>query len=383
MTLKSLTRRAGAPLLCLGVGAALVAWLSGHGGDAAATLPATTPGESALLLGPADVTTVQLRPWLAAQPVSGALAARQRTTLRAKVPAEVRRTLAAEGAVVRAGQVLAQLDDADLRAQLAKQQALRKEALARLALAQSQYQSSTRLLEQQFIARHAFDTAASNLELARAALDAADAQLEIARRAVADAVIRAPYAGIISKRFVQQGDKVAPDTPLFAVLDVGQLVLEAAVPSGDIARIRLGQPATFRVDAYPERDFSGVVARINPEAEAGSRAMTVYIDVDNRERALSAGMFAKGSIALPPSAPRLLVPSAAVHRKDGATLVYRIDNGRLEAQAVQAGKIDDAAGVTEIVSGLAPGTRIAGVRLDGARAGRAVRLPADGGKEGT
>lgn len=365
-------------LLCAGVGAAAVAWLDNPAQKAKAAAPAAAPAEPVLTLGAADVATATLRPLPAVLPISGSLVARQRATVRAKVNAEVQGSVLAEGVAVRAGQVLLQLDAADLRAQLAMQRALRQEAQARLTLAQRQHESSTQLQAQQFISQHAYDTAHSNVELARAAVGAADARLEIAQRALNDATVRAPYAGIVSKRFVQPGDKVAPDTPLFAIVDLDHLVLEAAVPASDIARVRPGQQVDFAVDGHAGRRFRGTVARVNPETEQGARALLVYIDVDNRDRALSAGMFAQGGIALAPDTPSLLVPSTALRREGKASVVYRIEDGRVQAQAVQTGRVSEALGLTEITAGLAPGARIVGVRLDGLKAGRRVRLAEEG-----
>ncbi|MBB3117573.1 efflux RND transporter periplasmic adaptor subunit [Pseudoduganella violacea] len=373
-----LSRMIWPALLCVGVGVAAVgAWL-GRPGQPIKTAPAAAPAEAVLTLAAAEVATATLRPLPALLPISGSLVARQRATVRAKVNAEVRGSLLAEGVAVRAGQVLLQLDTADLRAQLAMQRALRQEAQARLALAQRQHASSTQLQAQQFISQHAYDTTHSNEELARAALGAADARLEIAQRALDDATVRAPYAGIVSKRFVQAGDKVAPDTPLFAIVDLEHLVLEAAVPASDIARVRAGQQVDFTVDGHAGRRFSGTVARVNPETEAGARAMLVYIEVHNRDRALSAGMFAQGSIALAPDTPSLLVPSAALRRQGNATVVYRIEQGRLLAQTVQTRLDGTSQGWTAITAGLAPGARIVGVRLDGLKTGRRVRLADDG-----
>ncbi|WP_050410943.1 efflux RND transporter periplasmic adaptor subunit [Massilia sp. NR 4-1] len=364
-------------LLCAGAAAGVAAWL-GRPGPPVKAVPAVASGEAVLTLAAAEVATATLRPLPALLPVSGSLVARQRATVRAKVNAEVQGSLLAEGVAVRAGQVLLRLDTADLRAQLAMQRALRQEALARLTLAQRQHASSTQLQAQQFISQHAYDTTHSNVELARAALGAADARLDIAQRALDDAAVRAPYAGIVSKRFVQPGDKVAPDTPLFAIVDLEHLVLEAAVPASDIARVRAGQQVEFTVDGHAGRRFSGTVARVNPETEAGARALLVYIDVNNRDRALSAGMFAQGSITLAPDAPSLLVPSTALRRLGNATVVYRIEQGRLLAQTVQTGLDSTAQGCTAITAGLAPGARIVGVRLDGLKTGRRVRLAGDG-----
>ncbi|MES2740693.1 MAG: efflux RND transporter periplasmic adaptor subunit [Pseudomonadota bacterium] len=363
--------------LSLAIGAGAARWGFGPGVPAAAASATVAPDVDALELSAADIVAVLERQWQAALPVSGGLVARQRATVSARVDAEVRSTPVAEGMAVRAGQTVLLLDDDDASARVAVQRAARREALARLELATRQHESSIGLLARQYIAQNAFDTTRSNVELAQAALSSVDAQLDIARRALANVTVRAPYAGIISKRMVQQGEKVALGTPLFTLVDLDHLVLEVAVPGADIGRIRSGQKVLFQVDGYRERSFEGRVGRVNPEAEAGSRAMIVYVDVDNRDQVLRAGMFAKGSIALAPTAPSLLVPTSALRKQGAAWVVYRIEGTQIVAQVVHAGAHHEEEGLTEIRAGLQAGARIIGIKLDGVKPGTRVKLPAE------
>lgn len=369
--------------LSLAIGAGAAHWGFGRGAPAAAAAaPAIVAHDAnALELSAADIATVVERQWQAALPVSGGLVARQRATVSARVDAEVRTTPVAEGMAVRAGQTVLLLDDGDARARVAVQRAARREALARLALATRQHESSIRLLARQYIAQNAFDTTRSNVELAQAALSSVDAQLDIAQRALANVTVRAPYAGIISERLVQQGEKVALGTPLFTLVDLNHLVLEVAVPGADVGRIRRGQQVLFQVDGHQGRSFAGTVGRVNPEAEAGSRAMIVYIDVDNRDQALRAGMFAKGSIALEAAAPSLLVPTGALRKQGASSVVYRIEGtqvvAQVVAQVVETGAHNEQEGLTEIRSGLKAGERIIGIKLDGVKPGTRVKLPAE------
>jgi RND family efflux transporter MFP subunit len=148
------------------------------------------------------------------------------------------------------------------------------------------------------------------------------------------------------------------------------------VPASDIPHIRVGQDATFRVDGFDGRSFSGKVARINPTTETGSRAMLVYINVDNADGALRGGMFAKGSITTEKAAASALVPLGAVRKEDGRDLVYRVDNDRVVAQPVRLGLRNEDEGVVEVLDGLAPGATVVAVKLDGIKPGSTVKLPA-------
>lgn len=322
-----------------------------------------------------DIAAIEARELRVVLPVSGTLTALNQATVKAKVAADVRETLVPEGVKVARGQVVMRLDTADLQARLATQQAAQEEAKARLALAQKNHDSNLALLKQKFISQNAFDTAQNSVELAQAGMKSATSQLDIARRALDDAVVRAPIDGIISKRFVQPGEKAVPDMPLFAMVDLAQLILEAQVPAGEIPRVQTGQDVAFKVDGFPGRSFSGKVARINPAAEAGSRAMTVYIAVNNADGALRSGMFAKGGITLEKTAVMPLLPLAALRQENGANVVYKIEGRKVVAQPIKLGLRNEDEGMAEIASGLARGDRVLIVKLDGVKPGSAVKLP--------
>jgi len=308
-------------------------------------------------------------------PVSGALTALNQATIKAKVAADVEAMLVPEGVPVKRGQIIVRLDSTDLKARLSTQQAAEEEARARLALAIKNRESNQMLLKQKFISQNAFDVAQNNVELAQAGLKSARSQLEIVRRACNDALVRAPMDGIISKRFVQTGEKVAPDMALFSLVDLKQLIFEAQVPASDIPRVKVGQEVRFHVDGFESRLFSGQVTRINPMAELGSRSMLVYVLVNNADGALKGGMFAKGQITLDQSAIAPLLPLAALRQEKGLDVVYKIKHNQVVVQPVTLGLRNEEEGLIEVTSGLAPGEQVIAAKLDGVTAGVAVILP--------
>jgi membrane fusion protein, multidrug efflux system len=340
----------------------------------AAVAPAAAPLVYELAQG--DVALVSSGELRLRLPLSGSLTPLTQATVKSKVSGVVLETTVQEGMNVAAGQVIARLDGADARARLAQQQAALNEANARLSLAKKNNANNAALLKQNYISQNSYDTTQNSVDLAQAAVDAARAQVELARIATNDTVIRAPLAGVVSKRFVQAGEKLAPDAPVFSIVNLRQLTLEAQVPASDIPRIHVGQEAQFKVDGFAQRSFSGKVARINPTTEAGSRAMLVYISVDNADGALKGGMFAKGSITTDKSAPHPLAPLSALHRQDGHDLVYRIDQGKVVAQPVKLGLRNEDEGVAEVLDGLAPGATVIAARLDSVKPGSKVKLPA-------
>jgi len=147
------------------------------------------------------------------------------------------------------------------------------------------------------------------------------------------------------------------------------------VPASDIPRVKVGQEVQFKVDGFGDRNFAGKVLRINPAAEAGSRAMLVYIGVDNPDGALRAGMFAKGMVTTEKTAARPLLPLLGVRQEQGRDLVYRVDSGRVVAQPVKLGLRNEDEGLIEAVEGIAAGSTVLSVKLDGLKPGDKVKLP--------
>lgn len=341
---------------------------------AAATTAKDKPKAPVYELAAGDVATIAARELSINLPLSGSLTPMTQATVKSKVSGVVLETTVQEGMTVMAGQVIARLDGAELRARAAQQQAALDEASARLALARKNNLNSEALLRQNYISRNAYDTTQNSVELAQASVAAAKAQLDMARIALADTTIKAPLAGVVSKRYVQAGEKLAIDMPVMAIVNLNQLTLEAQVPASEIPRIRVGQDVQFKVDGFDQRAFLGKVARINPTTEAGSRAMLVYVSVDNADGALRGGMFAKGQITTAKTASRPLLPIAALRKNGSQDIVYRIENGNVTAQPVKLGLRNDDDALVEVLDGLAPGAVVLAAPLDGVKPGSKVKL---------
>ena len=342
-------------------------------GDAAAAAK-DKPKTPVYELAAGDVATIAASQLSVNLPLSGSLTPLTQATVKSKVSGVVLETTVQEGMAVTAGQVIARLDGAELRARAAQQQAALSEASARLALAKKNNVNSEALLRQNYISRNAYDTTQNSVELAQAAVDAAQAQLDMARIALADTTLKAPLSGVVSKRFVQAGEKLAPDMSVMSIVNLSQLTLEAQVPASEIPRIHVGQDVQFHVDGFDQRNFSGKVARINPTTEVGSRAMLVYISVNNADGALRGGMFAKGQITTAKTAARPLLPIAALRKDGNQDVVYRVENGTIAAQPVKLGLRNDDEALVEVVDGLAPGSIVLAAPLDGVKPGSKVKL---------
>ena len=327
-------------------------------------------------LAPGDVARLERVPLGRRIPVSGSVMPVLQATVRAKVAAEVQRVHAQEGEAVKAGAVLASLERADLAARRDAQLAAVAEARARLDLARKNVANQEALLQKGFISQNAYDSVANAMQVAQANLQSATAQAAIAERALADAEVRAPFDGIVARRFVNVGDKVSADAPVAQVVDLARMELEAQVPVAEVPYVKVGQQVAFHVDGFPGRPFTGKVERINPAAEPGSRSISVFLQLPNRDGSLKGGMFASGTLAAE-GAEAEVIPLAAVQEEGGQKFVLVVKDGRVERRSVTVGTASADTGLVPVREGLESGVHVITVRAEGLKPGaKAVLKPA-------
>jgi len=317
----------------------------------------------------ADIARIeprQLARWL---PVSGTLQPVNQTTVKAKVSGEVLQVQVREGESVRAGQVLARLDTADLEAKLNDRSGALESSRAQLALAEKTRTQNQALLKQGFISQNAYDSAESNLSVTQGSLKSYEAQVQLARNALRDAVVIAPLTGTLAKRHVQPGEKVNFDSPLFTIVDLGRMELQAMVPANDIPEIRIAMPVELSIDGFGARTFAGSVERINPTTESGTRAILVFVQIPNPDAALRGGMFATGRIRLAEGAAVPTLPLAAIRTEAGQTYVWSVEAGRLARRSVTLGRRDEAAALVELKSTLPADAQVLAARFDNLKEG--------------
>lgn len=318
---------------------------------------------------PGDIA--ELKPTQLGQviPISGSVRPLLQATVKSKVPAEVAKVHVQEGERVASGQVLISLDTADLRARFDTQQAAVAEARARLDLAKKNQDNNKTLLSKGFISQNAYDSVANNVTVAEATLKSAQAQAAIAERALADANIRAPFNGIVAKRWVNTGDKVAGDAPVAAIVDLSRMELEAQVPVAEIPYVKIGQEIAFKVDGFSDRNFTGKVERINPAADIGSRSIAIFVTLPNADASLKGGMFASGRLSVEGKAAVQALPLAAIREEGGQSFVFALKDGKLERKPVTLGLRSMEKGMVEIREGLIDGAQVVAVKADGLKAG--------------
>jgi len=331
----------------------------------------------ALEFAPADLASLEnatLSRWL---PISGTMQPVRQATVKAKVSGDVRHITVREGDTVQAGQVLVKVDTSDLEARLIERQGQLESTRAQFALAEKTLATNQKLLKQNFISQNAADNTESTFEAAKGSVQAAEAQLKVAQNALRDAVATAPLSGIVAKRHVQPGEKVAFDSPLVTVVDLKEMELQALVPSADIPELRPGMTVDLAVDGFPDRKFTGRIERINPATEAGTRAILVFVGIPNPSLTLRGGMFATGRIALAAGGPVPTLPATAVRTEAGQTYVWTISDGKLAKKTVLVGRRDDDAGRVELKTALPANMKVLAAKFDNLKEGAPalVRAP--------
>ncbi len=270
---------------------------------------APTAVQTQIELANSDVMKVGLRDITQGLPVSGTVKAVNFAVIKARVAGELKEVLAREGDAVKAGDVLARIDPTEYqrRWQQAAEQA--SAAKSQMEIAQRQWDSNKALVDQGFISKTAMDNSVASYQGAIATQNAAIAGAEVARKALDDATLRAPFAGIVSGRAAQVGERVAIDAKVMELVDLSQLEVEVPLSPSESMDVRVGQVAALQIEDRKET-VGAKVKRISPSAQTGSRSVLIYLALDKAE-GLRHGLFAKGILGLGKSQV-LAVPLSAV-----------------------------------------------------------------------
>ena len=318
---------------------------------------------------PGDLARVDAQPLSRWLPVSGTVQPLRQAMVKAKVSGDVRQVTVREGESVKAGQVLAKIDTADLEAKLIERTGALESAKAQLAMAEKTQATNQALLKQNFISQNAYDNSESSRHVSEGSVKSAEALVQLARNALRDATATSPLTGIVAKRHVQVGEKVAFDSPVITVVDLTDMELQAMVPAVDVPELSIGKTVELTMDGFGERRFTGRVERINPTAEPGTRAILVYVGIPNGDLALRGGMFATGRIALAASAPVPTLPATAIRTEAGQTYVWTVEGGKLVKRIVLTGRRDDATGRVELKTALPANTPVLAAKFDNLKDG--------------
>jgi RND family efflux transporter MFP subunit len=297
-------------------------------------------------------------------PVSGTLQPLSQTTVQSRVSADVGAVLVREGERVKQGQVLARLGTQDLEARLRQAEANVAAAKVDADLARALAERNKQLYEKKYFSEIEYARSVGEAMAREENMRAQQALVAIARKALDDANVRAPMGGIVARRYIEPGSSVGMDARLFEIVDLSEMELELPVPALEIAAVKPGQRVAFTVTGFGERRFEGRVVRINPVADAGTRAIAVYARVANPGLELKGGMYARGEIAAGAGGEALGVPLEALHETAGqAPWLLVLKNGRLEKRVVEVAGRDERRNRLFLGKGVSEGETVVVARL--------------------
>ncbi|MDD5028396.1 MAG: efflux RND transporter periplasmic adaptor subunit [Rhodoferax sp.] len=308
-------------------------------------------------------------------PLSGPIQAVNTALVKARVGGELQGLTVREGDLVRAGQVLGRIDPTEFDARLRQARQQAQAAKAQADIAQRSHDNNQALVAQGFISSTALAASQANLAAAHATYAAALAASDIAAKTLGDALLRAPISGQISQRLAQPGERVSVEARIVEIVDLGRLELAATLPVADALQVKPGQLAHLQVEGT-ETQIAARVARINPSAAPGSRAVLVYLAIEPGV-ALRHGLYAQGSLAVGRVTANV-VPLTALRTDQPQPYLQLVQDGKVKHAQVTPGPRSEVDGQTLVaVTGVPAGAVVIAGSVGVLRPGTPVRLVAE------
>ena len=301
---------------------------------------------------------------------SGYLVARKQSVISSKLQGRLAELRVEEGSVVRGGEVIARLEDADYIAAITKAKADIEYAKANLAEMQRQARLQQGLFKDEVVSQDAVDAADAKVRIAQATVAQDEANLKVQESLLEFTNIRAPFDGVVIKKMTEVGESVAPIPPgvnvstssgaIVAVADMNSLEAEVDVNEANVAQLGPNQPATISVQAIPNHPYDGRLRQIIPTADRTKATVTVKVGILNKDKYLKPEMSCNVTFLEPPkkdsqpNAPPLRIVTIskdAITTRDGKPVVFEIENRKVRMIPVVTG--NDLNGQVIVRNGLA------------------------------
>ena len=338
---------------------------------------AKSSGPVSIELSETDIAVAQTMTMTQGVLVTGTLKAVRTAMVKARVAGELVMLEVREGDAVKMGQIVARVDNTEYLARQRQAQQQAEAARAQVDVAQRQFDNNNALVNQGFISKTALDTSMANLNGARASYQAALSALDVSTKALDDSVLKAPLNGFVSQRFVQPGERVAPEARIIEIVDLSQLELEATLTSAEAMNVKVGQIAKLNVEGTSQ-EVSAKVLRINPSTQTGSRSVLVYLGLQSHPL-LRQGVFVQGSLGTQ-KVQAVVVPLESVRSDKTKPYIQTLQDNQVVHLQVELGAKGEADGKAVMaLKEIKEGTRVlapsAGAVRDGTLITQAVKAP--------
>jgi RND family efflux transporter MFP subunit len=287
---------------------------------------------------------------------SGYVTARMQATVSSKLTGKVLEVYIEEGMFVEKGQILAQLDDSSVQAEL--------------NFAKTQLKEARRIFNRTLELRKDNLASQASLDAAESQVDGLKARLDISKQVVADMQIRAPFSGVVINKAAQPGEMISPvsagggftRTGIGTIVDMSSLEVEVDVNESYINRVQPGQPAITNLNAYPNWDISSEVIAIIPTADRNKATVKVRIGLLEKDERVLPDMGAKVSFLkeqvteAPEEINGVMIPSSAIIKEDDISYVFVIKNGLIIKTKIAIGS--SSSNFSRLIDGVEVGDNV-------------------------
>ncbi|MEA2101103.1 MAG: efflux RND transporter periplasmic adaptor subunit [Thermodesulfobacteriota bacterium] len=321
-----------------------------------------------------EVTRMDVHPEIQA---TGTLVPHRHAKISALAGGRLEKLQVGIGQHVDKGEVLFQVRTVDYRIGLSQAQARLAQAQARLKEAKREKRRASNLFREGSATQQMRDKADSAFEYARASVEQAVAARDRARQALEDCTIFAPYSGVITERWMEEGENVSPGVPVIEIMDLKVLDAEIHIPEVSVCCVDKEMRVTIRTTQGDPID--GRVVAVNPSIDPSTRTFLVKVRVDNHDLGLDPGLFVIATFELSVVRGVIAVPAAALVRDQGRSYVWVIKDRHASLQVVEEN--GTYKGLVWIVSGVEPGMSVVTVGAGALAEGVEVEYEQDKGTQ--
>ncbi len=254
-----------------------------------------------------------------------------------------------EGQTVKQGDLLAQIDYEKTALTIKQIESQIESVRTNFEKLKKDYERIKRLFEQQVVAEKTLDDAKAALDTTKYNMESLQSELDLAKVRLRDANVTAPISGMITKKFIDEGQMII-NGPLVTIVNIDKVKVTVAIGERDITKIKKGQRSEVLLDAYPERKFSGEVYNIIPQLDFQTRTANVEIAVGNPGHMIKPGMFARTDIVVTSHENVFVIPIDTIIEKEGRKYVFVAEQGKASIREIITGLEKDP--IVEVISGL-------------------------------